>query len=152
MFGGVLGIVAGFVLGPYFRPDDYFANWYGWVANFGAHVALMLIGLGGTLVVLAYFDAVPMQWDLAIQGIGFSVGFQAVQWWQGGTLVDSLDDAFVMAFAWAAPCMLFKVGADNLPKLQSLSALALTLAVVTAHGLGGVWLRVRQARQLERDQ
>lgn len=147
MIGAVAGLVAGVLLRDAFKPDDFYADWYGWITNFGSHIFLMIAGLCVTVSALAYYDAVPLQMDLAIQGVAFSVAFQTVQRWQGGTVFDSIDDAFVMGGSWAAPCFLFKVGPDNLPKLQSWAAMTAVISVVIVYGLYGVGLRVWQEKR-----
>lgn len=152
MIGAILGLTAGVLFGRFFTPDDYFGNWYGFTANFWAHVGSAAVALCLVTAGLAYFDAVPTQAALAMEGAGFSIGFQAVQWWQGGTLRDSISDAIVMSYGWVPPCFAFKVGPSNLPSLQAWWPLVAVAIFVMGHWALGVRLRVRQARQLGRNQ
>ena len=147
MLGAIIGLIAGALFGRFFTPDDYYGDWYGYTANFWAHVGSMIAGLLVITAVTAYFDAVPTQMALALQGAGFSFGFQAVQLLQGGTVADSISDALVMSYGWVPICFLFKVGADNLPKLQSWPTAVLVVAFVALHWALGARLRVRQAHK-----
>lgn len=151
MMGFILGLAAGFLFGRFFTPDDYFANWYAFTANFWAHVGSGVVALCLVAAGLAYFDAVPTQAALAMEGAGFSIGFQAVQWWQGGTLWDSISDAAVMSYGWVTICFSFKVGPDNLPALQSWWPLVAGASVAMGHWALGVRLRARQAVKEGRD-
>jgi len=138
MIGAFLGLIGGMVLGRVFTPDDFATDWYGWLTNQLGHIFVMLAALAIVVSATAWLWEVPTQTELAISGAGFCAAFQFVQWRQGGTVLDSIEDALFMAYGWVPACYLFKVGADNLPKLQSLVWLSVALAAVSFHLCYGV--------------
>ena len=125
-------------------PENFKADWYGWVTNQAGHVLLGIFAAVAVAVLWWYaFDEYPYRKALALALVLVFVASELAQGWKGG---DAVEDILFRTYGVAFPLATLQESQRFSVELTpDLFAMLTIMGLVAFHMAVGVGIRVWQA-------